>query len=185
MTGISEPWLRKYINEKYKNVPRKIKTVKKGRIIIKFDEMRSFVGMKANKQWIWLAIDMDSREIAGIFVGSRNRSGAEGLWKSLPPVYRQCAVRYTDFRASYEEVFPKKRHRPVGKDSGGINRIERFNYMLRRRISLLVRKTLSFSKKIENRIGTIWNFIHHYNGSDLGQGHYFLRTTRLFINLDR
>ena len=125
--------------------------------------MRSFVGMKTNKQWIWLAIDMDSREIAGIFVGSRNRSGAEGLWKSLPPVYRQCAVRYTDFRASYEEVFPKKRHRPVGKDSGGTNRIERFNCTLRQRISRLVRKTLSFSKKIENRIGAIWNFIHHYN----------------------
>ncbi|MBF0226522.1 MAG: IS1 family transposase, partial [Desulfobacterales bacterium] len=27
----------------------------------------------------------------------------------------------------------------------------------------LVRKTLSFSKKIENHIGAIWNFIHHYN----------------------
>ena len=29
VTGISEPWLRKYINEKYENVPRKINTVKK------------------------------------------------------------------------------------------------------------------------------------------------------------
>jgi len=29
VTGISEPWLQKYINEKYENVPRKINTVKK------------------------------------------------------------------------------------------------------------------------------------------------------------
>ncbi|MCI5167176.1 MAG: IS1 family transposase, partial [Candidatus Electrothrix sp. GM3_4] len=32
-------------------------------------------------------------------------------------------------------------------------------------ISRLVRDTLSFSKKIENHIGAIWNFIHHYNAS--------------------
>jgi hypothetical protein len=27
----------------------------------------------------------------------------------------------------------------------------------------LVRKTLSFSKKLENHIGAIWMFIHDYN----------------------
>jgi insertion element IS1 protein InsB len=27
----------------------------------------------------------------------------------------------------------------------------------------LVRKTLSFSKKLENHVGAIWNFIHEYN----------------------
>jgi len=32
-----------------------------------------------------------------------------------------------------------------------------------KRIFRLVRKTLSFSKKIENHIGAIWNFIHYYN----------------------
>ncbi len=36
-------------------------------------------------------------------------------------------------------------------------------YTLRQRVSRLVRKTLSFSKKLENHIGAIWNFIHHYN----------------------
>ena len=61
------------------------------------DEMWSFVEMKANKKWIWLAIDRDSREIVGLHVGSRDRLGAEALWKSLPSVYRQCAVCYTDF----------------------------------------------------------------------------------------
>ena len=33
----------------------------------------------------------------------------------------------------------------------------------RPRISRLVRKMLSFSKKIEAHIGAIWNFIHYYN----------------------
>jgi insertion element IS1 protein InsB len=30
-------------------------------------------------------------------------------------------------------------------------------------VSRLVRKTLSFSKKLENHVGAIWNFIHEYN----------------------
>ena len=40
---------------------------------------------------------------------------ARQLWKSLPPVYRQCAVAYTDFSNAYGTVLPSKRHRAVGK----------------------------------------------------------------------
>ena len=76
---------------------------------IQCDEMWSFVGRKTNKQWIWLAIDAVSAEIVGLHVGARDRGGAEGLWRSLPAVYRQCAVAYTDFWSSYEEVLPASR----------------------------------------------------------------------------
>jgi len=51
------------------------------------------------------------------------------------------------------------------KETGKTNHIERFNCTMRQRISRLVRKTLSFSKKLENHIGAIWYFIHHYNAS--------------------
>lgn len=33
------------------------------------------------------------------------------------------------------------------------------------RVSRLVRKTLSFSKKLENPSGAIWDFVYHYNAS--------------------
>jgi insertion element IS1 protein InsB len=36
---------------------------------------------------------------------------------------------------------------------------------MRQRVARLVRKTLSFSKKLENHIGAIWLFVHHYNSS--------------------
>ena len=127
--------------------------------------MWSFVERKSNKKWIWLAIDVDTKQIVGVFVGSRDREGAQGLWDSLPPVYRQCAVCYTDFWSAYNEIFPSKRHKAVGKESGKTSYIERFNCTMRQRISRLVRKTLSFSKKIENHIGAIWNFVHHYNAT--------------------
>lgn len=138
---------------------------KPGRLTIQLDEMWSFVGSKANKQWVWLAMDADSREIVGVFVGARSRQGAKGLWQSLPPVYRQCAICYTDFWEAYQQVLPSKRHRAVGKETGKTSYIERFNNTLRQRVGRLVRKTLSFSKQLSNHIGAIWYFVHHYNAS--------------------
>ncbi|MEN9849288.1 MAG: hypothetical protein RL368_2028 [Pseudomonadota bacterium] len=65
------------------------------------------------------------------------------------------AVCYTNFWEAYKKVLPSKRHKAVGKETGRTNHIERFNYTLRQRVSCLVRKTLSFSKKLESHIGAI------------------------------
>ena len=59
--------------------------------------MWSFVGNKGNKHWIWLAIDVLTKEIVGVYIGKRDKDSAQGLWDSMPAVYRQCAVSYTDF----------------------------------------------------------------------------------------
>ncbi|MBV8883841.1 MAG: hypothetical protein JO235_07550 [Chroococcidiopsidaceae cyanobacterium CP_BM_RX_35] len=55
---------------------------------MQLDEMWSFVGAKNNKEWMWLAIDADTREIVGVDIGDRSRRSAKELWQSLPPVYR-------------------------------------------------------------------------------------------------
>lgn len=132
---------------------------------IQCDELWSFVANKGNKQWIGLALEVETREIVGVYVGNRSREGAQGLWNSLPAVYRQCAVSYTDFWSAYNEVFPSKRDQSVGKESGKTSYIERFNCTLRQRVSRLVRKTLWFSKKLENHVGAVWYFVHNYNVS--------------------
>ena len=75
--------------------------------------------------------------------GDRSRQSAKKLWASLPGVYRQCAVAYTDFWESYKTVIPSKRHRPVGKETGQTNHIERLNNTFRQRISRLVRGLFS------------------------------------------
>jgi len=161
VVGVSESWLQNYVNEKYAQTPRRIiiKKKSKGRLTIECDELWSFVGQKSNKQWVWLAIDRDTGEIVGVYIGARDEHSARALWDSLPPVYRQCAVSYTDFWAAYAAILPSKRHRAVGKDSGQTNHIERLNCTLRQRLSRLVRKPLSFSKNIANHIGAIWYFI--------------------------
>jgi hypothetical protein len=48
--------------------------------------MWSFVYAKGDKQWIWLAIDVETREIVGVHVGDRSEEGARQLWNSLPSV---------------------------------------------------------------------------------------------------
>jgi len=165
--GVSERWLQSYVNDKYENIQKVVSVTDKpkGRLTIECDEMWSFVRNKDNKYWIWLAKDVVTKEIVGVYVGSRDREGARELWNSLPGVYRQCAVIYTDFWKSYNEVLPESRHRPVGKETGKTNNIESFNCKMRQRVSRLVRETLSFSKKKINHIGAIWFFVHHHNAS--------------------
>lgn len=135
----------------------------KGKLTVQMDELWSFVDNKGNKQWIWLAMDADTREIIGCHIGDRSRASAIALWLSLPAVYRQCTKVYTDYWHAYETVISSQRHFAVGKESGLTSYIERLNNTLRQRVSRLVRKTLSFSKKLENHIGAIWTFIHEYN----------------------
>ena len=127
------------------------------------DELWSFAEDKDHEQWIWLALDAETREIVGCYVGDRSGESAQALWDSLPAVYRQCAVCCTDFWASYRVALPSKRHQAVDKASGLTSYIERFNNTVRQRVARLVRKTLSFSKDLNNHIAAIWNFIHYYN----------------------
>lgn len=162
---VSESWLQQYVNDYYAAVPRQVEVQPKPqqRLDVQMDELWSFVDNKGNEQWVWLAIDVETREIVGCQIGDRSGESAKALWQSLPAVYRQCAVCYSDFWVSYPVALPSKRHRAVGKETGLTSYIERFNNTLRQRVSRLVRKTLSFSKDVNNHIAAIWNFIHHYN----------------------
>ena len=171
------------MNDKYAHTPRQVEVTSKKevRLTLECDEMWSFVGKKGNKQWIGLALDRDTREIVGVYVGHRDADGAQALWDSLPSAYRQYAFSYTDFWAAYAQIFPDERHQAVGKDSGQTSHIERLNNTFRQRISRLVRKTLSFSKKIENHIGAIGFFVHHYNAS-IARSLYECRTTPMTIS---
>lgn len=165
VTQVSDSWLQDYVNATYETVPKHASVVPKvkGKLTVQMDELWSFVDDKGNKQWVWLAMDADTRELLGCHIGDRSRASAQQLWQSLPGVYRQCAKVYTDHWDAYETVIPSKRHFAVDKDSGLTSYIERLNNTLRQRVSRLVRKTLSFSKKLENHIGAIWTFIHEYN----------------------
>lgn len=60
-----------------------------------------------------LALDAQTREIVGVHMVDRSAVSAQALWNSMPPVYRQSAVIYTDHWSAYDSVLPSKRHRAV------------------------------------------------------------------------
>ena len=55
-----------------------------------------------------------------------------------------------------------KCHQAVSKETREPSYIERLDCTLPQRVFLTERKTLSFSKKMENHIGAIWYFVYHY-----------------------
>ena len=88
---------------------------KKGKLRLLCDEMWSFVGSKCNKQWIWLGIDALTKEIVGVYIGSRDELGSKGLWNYLPPVYRQCARSLHRFLASLLDHFSDQKTKSRSK----------------------------------------------------------------------
>jgi len=73
------------------------------RLNVQMDELWSFVENKENQQCVWLALDAETREIVGV-LGIVVRYQKSALWNSMPPVYRQCAVIYTDHWSAYDSV---------------------------------------------------------------------------------
>ena len=51
---------------------------------------------KADKQWVWIAMDVKTCQIIAFNVGARSHKSAEHLWAKMPPAYRQHATFYTD-----------------------------------------------------------------------------------------
>ena len=133
------------------------------RLEAEMDELGSFVGAKANRHWVWLALDATTRPILAFHVGDRSGQSAKALWEQIPSVYQEQATFYTDQYEVYKGVVPSAQHRAISKLARKTNHVERFNCTLRQRVSRLVRATLSFSKNLANQIGSIKYFICDYN----------------------
>ena len=169
--GVSLTWLLHFMVERFAacpddlhvQVPPRPTDVVLRRLEAEADEMWSFVKKKANKQWIWIAMDATTRQIIAFHVGDRSRESAKALWANIPLVYREQATFHTDQYDAYTGVIPAERHKAITKQARKTNHIERFNNTLRQRVARLVRETLSFSKKLAYHIGAIKYFICYYN----------------------
>jgi insertion element IS1 protein InsB len=125
--------------------------------------MASFGRQKANKPWLWIAMDATTRHVMAFHVGDCRRRRAKRLWAKVSAAYCQYATFYTDQYGVYAGVIPAVPHRAISQLARNTNHIERFNNTLRQRVSRLVRDALSFSKKLANHSGAITLFICHYN----------------------
>jgi insertion element IS1 protein InsB len=169
--GVTLKWLLGFLVQCFEALPDRLhvqpvtytQNVMIQRLDVEADEMSSFVQKKANKQWIWIAMDARTRQVIAFHVGGRSRKSAKRLWATIPHIYRQHATFYTDQYVAYAGVIPAAQHRAISKLARKTNHLERFNNTLRQRVSCLVREALSFSKKIANHSGTIKLFICHDN----------------------
>jgi insertion element IS1 protein InsB len=177
VTGVSLTWLLDFITKLYAALPDDLNVtlsqaqkslIRLVQLEAEADEIWSFVVSKKNKQWVWIALDVTTKQVIAFYVGDRSASSAQELWQRIPQVYRGHATFYTDGLAAYKTVLPSERHQVCAKSSGHTNMIERFNCTLRQRVSRLVRGSLSFSKTIRNHIGAIKYFICHYNKVVIG-----------------
>lgn len=98
------------------------------------DELWSFVGNKANKQWGWMVMNTYNRQIIALHVGGRGIEDAWKLWDNIPPAFQQQASFFTDFWKAYS-ILDEDQHHTAGKDKGFVNHLERFNGTLRQRCS--------------------------------------------------
>jgi insertion element IS1 protein InsB len=169
--GVGLQWLLQFMVGRFQAAPEHLHvelpssapTVILQRLEAELDELWSFVGKKANRQWVWIAMDATTRQVIAFHVGDRSQDSAEQLWANIPAVYREQALFYTDQYAVYTGIIPAAQHRAISKLARKTNHVERFNCTLRQRVSRLVRATLSFSKKLSHHIGAIKYFICDYN----------------------
>ena len=100
------------------------------RLEAEVDELWSFVGKKANRQWVWIAMDAVTHQILAFHVGDRSRQSALALWGKIPTEYQAQAMFYTDCYEAYKGVIPPAQHRAITKLARKTNHVERFNCTL-------------------------------------------------------
>ena len=131
-------------------------------LALELDELWSFVDKKANKRWVWIALARDTRQVVAYAIGDRGERTCRRLWERIPETHKR-GYYYSDLWEAYQTVIPEERHKAVGKDSGEMAHVERFNNTLRQRVGRFVRRTLSFSKSDEMHEVCLVLFLHRYN----------------------
>jgi insertion element IS1 protein InsB len=117
--GVSIRWLMNFIVTCFATLPDHLHArpvaspgdVIIGRLEVEADERGSFVKQKAHKQWVWIAMDKQTRQIIAFHVGDRSHASAKQLWANLPAVYRAHAIflslsRFMVYCASKERRHP-------------------------------------------------------------------------------
>ena len=130
--------------------------------VLALDELWSFVGKKTQEVWRWVALCRRTRQIVAYTIGDRSQEGALSRREHVPADYRRRATR-SDRWLAYEGAFPARTHRFCGKQEGETNHAERWFGTLRARMSRLVRRAYSFSKKVECHLDAIHLFVTNYN----------------------
>ena len=112
--GVSLTWLLHFVVERcaacpdhlHVELPAGPTAVVIQRLEAEADEIWSFVGKKAKKQWIWIVMDTQTRQVIAFHIGDRSRKSGEQLWAKIPETYQlECLwIVYTDLDTSFCKI---------------------------------------------------------------------------------
>ena len=168
--GISLTWLMSYAASVWAQTPEdlganyewlgKLSVARLQTIELQIDEMWSFVDCKKNKKWIWVVYCPATKQTLAVHFGGRTKKDLAALLAQLPRRLRENCQFATDHFESYYQLIPPNQHRP-GKQFTFF--IEGCFSGVRARVSRLVRRALSFSKKLGNHTAAIRYFLWQRN----------------------
>jgi len=81
----------------------------------------SFVGRKADKRWVWIALARHTRQVLAYVIGERWRENLSwAVGEDSRKLQRRVLLQrcYSDFWEAYRAVIPRECHEAVGKESG-------------------------------------------------------------------
>ena len=152
---------------------------------IQVDEVWSFLGSKQTEVWLWTAICADTKLVPSWQVGDRSHEMAIELFRDLRGRLARRVQITTDGLEAYFQTVPyvfgqdvdfaavvKLYDDPdhavhvVGRpDPAHINTcyVERHNATLRGSVKRYTRRTLAFSRKLENHAAQVALFMYAYN----------------------
>jgi insertion element IS1 protein InsB len=92
--GVGLRWLLQFMAERFRAAPDPLNVklpasppaVILHRLEAEMDELGSFGGAQANRQWVWSARDATTRQLIAFHVGDRSGQSAKALWEKIPTV---------------------------------------------------------------------------------------------------
>jgi insertion element IS1 protein InsB len=136
--------------------------------IVEFDELWSYVGSKANRVWLWIALCRRTKQVVAYYLGDRTLASFKEFYKKIPIPYANCLSRSDGLHAY--RMLTSYGHKMSKRKNGETSQVEAFNTILRQRLARLVRKTCAFSKSEDNHEMVIRWFIQGYNEEILSVG---------------
>ena len=95
---VSMSWLLEFIDDIVEELPQDLnaEVVMEDDeievIVLEADELWSYVGSKANPQWLWLVMHSRTRQVVAMQIGPRNKETAEKLFYKLPDSLKKKPV---------------------------------------------------------------------------------------------
>ena len=112
--------------------------------VLEVDELRTFIGHKANEYWLAYALNSRTGEIVDFVVGKRTKRTLRQLVNTL--LLSDVKIIRTDKLSMYRGLIPTSTH---CSQVNGTNHIERKNLTIRTHLKRLSRRTICFSRSLK------------------------------------